>query len=81
MQLCALIERLEDICRSSGVKYSDEEFFQLAHDVLFREVHLLLLDVTITVLVLHTWFFFFNFAAGCDNYTNEEEAEENPTAP
>ena len=48
------------------------------------EVYLLLLDVTIHVTVatyISYTLDFFNFAAGCDNYTIEEEAEENPTAP
>ena len=43
-----------------------------------------MLDVTIHVTVatyISYTLDFFNFAAGCDNYTIEEEAEENPTAP
>ena len=40
MQLCSLLEKLEDVCRSTNAQYSDDEFFQLAHDVLFCEVHL-----------------------------------------
>ena len=41
MQLCSLLEKLEDVCRSTKTqRYSDDQFFQLAHDVLFREVHI-----------------------------------------
>lgn len=40
LQLCTLIEKIENVCRSSdgAKKYNDEQHFRLALDVLFREV-------------------------------------------